>query len=210
METPYIQPQFNTTSFNCPHCKAFSNMEWSDVVRNYMGQNYVYGLRSAHCAHCGYYSLWINGVMVYPSEITVESPNSDLPEDIKIDYLEAANILSNSPRGSSALLRLAIEKLVVHLNAEGKDLNSKIGNLVTKGLNPKIQRALDVVRVIGNNAVHPGQIDLIDDQQTAEKLFRLVNIIAKEMITEPNEVDLIYEELIPEKNKVDIEKRDMK
>lgn len=175
-----------------------------------MGQNYITSLKSAHCTHCRNYTLWISDVMVYPMEVTVDLPNVDLPEDIKIDYIEAANILAQSPRGAAALLRLAIEKLVDYLEAQGKDLNHKIGDLVTKGLNPKVQKALDVVRVVGNNSVHPGQIDLIDDQETAEKLFRLVNIIAKEMITEPAEVDAIFEELVPENNKVGIEQRDAK
>ncbi|MFA7309172.1 MAG: DUF4145 domain-containing protein [Patescibacteria group bacterium] len=149
--------------------------------------------------------------MIYPAKILVDSPNSDLPEDIKKDYLEAASILSESSRGSSALLRIAIEKLVNYLGALGSNLNAKIGFLVSdRNLNPKIQKSLDVVRVIGNNAVHPGLIDLTDDRSTAELLFKLVNIIAKEMITEPNEVDSIYSELVPEKNKIAIKKRDTK
>ncbi|MCC7197799.1 DUF4145 domain-containing protein [Candidatus Peregrinibacteria bacterium] len=209
MELPFTPPQFNKTSFNCPHCNAFANMDWDDAYQGYLGKMMIRGLKSAKCVCCDDYSLWIDGLIVYPEEISVELPNKDLPEDIKEDYLEAANIMSKSPRGSSALLRLSIEKLVNFLDAQGKDLNAKIGYLVSeKALNPKIQKALDVVRVVGNNAVHPGQIDLKDNQDIAGKLFRLVNIIAKEMITEPNEVNSIYEELIPEENKNGILKRD--
>ena len=58
-----------------------------------------------------------------------------------------------------------------------------------KGLPPKIQQALDIVRVIGNNAVHPGQIDLRDDRSTAMRLFELVNLIAEVMITQQKEVE---------------------
>ncbi len=209
MDIPYTQPKFKESSFNCPHCKAFSSIEWSFTSYNY-GRNQIRGLDVAHCGHCDDYSLWIDPIMIYPTEISVDSPNSDLPESMKKDYIEAANILIHSPRGASALLRLAIEKLVDHLKAEGDDLNAKIGDLVSKGLNPKIQKALDVVRVVGNNAVHPGKIDLIDDQGTAEKLFRLVNIIAKEMITEPKEVDAIFDEVVPEGNKEGIKQRDSK
>lgn len=209
METPFTPPKFNKTSFNCPHCKAFSSMSWDDAYIGYLGREAVNSLKSAHCEHCGYYSLWIAGLMIYPGGIPVESPNQDLPNDIKEDYLEAANIVNRSSRGAAALLRLSIEKLVDFLDAQGKDLNAKIGYLVSdRALNPKIQKALDVVRVVGNNAVHPGQIDLKDNPDTAEKLFRLVNIIAKEMITEPSEVNSIYEELIPEENKNGIIKRD--
>ncbi len=210
MEAPHTPPHFNGSSFNCPHCGAFSNITWDDTYLGYRGVSQITGLRSAHCTHCSNYSLWIRGIMVYPGEIPVASPNQDLPDDIKEDYLEAANIVNQSPRGAAALLRLAIEKLVNHLEAKGKDLNTKIGDLVSKGLNPKIQKALDVVRVIGNESVHPGQIDLNDKPETAQTLFRLVNVIADNMITEPKEVDSLYEELVPENLKNGIAKRDQK
>lgn len=208
MEIPFTPPQLNKTSFNCPHCNAFSSMSWNDAYIGYMGQQSLKSLKSAHCTHCNNYSLWIESSMIYPGEITVESPNQDLSEDIKEDYLEAANILNQSSRGAAALLRLSIEKLVNSLDAKGKDLNAKIGNLVTNGLNPKIQKALDVVRVIGNEAVHPGQIDLKDDPETAKALFRLVNVIADGMITKPKEVDSLFDELVPESHKESIIKRD--
>lgn len=185
-------------------------MTWDDSYIGYRGMIGIAGLRSAHCTHCNDYSLWVGNSMIYPGEIDVESPNQDLPEDIQTDYLEAASILNQSPRGAAALLRLAIEKLVNSLDAKGKDLNAKIGDLVTKGLSPKVQKALDVVRVIGNGSVHPGQIDIQDDPETARALFRLVNVIADGMITKPKEVDSLYDELIPENHKTGIENRDSK
>jgi transcription elongation factor Elf1 len=206
MEIPYTPPQLNKSSFNCPHCKAFSSMSWSNTwTRN---THHIEGLEVSHCGHCQQYSAWVNGIMVFPGQIDVESPNKDLSEEIKIDYLEAASILNQSPRGSSALLRLAIEKLVNELDAKGKDLNAKIGDLVSKGLSPKIQKALDVVRFIGNEAVHPGQIDLNDSPEIAQALFKLVNVIADEMITKPKDIDSLYDELVPETHKNGINKRD--
>lgn len=53
------------------------------------------------------------------------------------------------------------------------------------------------MRVIGNNAVHPGSIDLRDDRATAENLFRLLNLIAEKMISEPKHVDEVYAALPP-------------
>lgn len=208
METPYTPPELNKSSFNCPHCHAFSSMRWSQTWTQ--NNNHIEGLMAAHCTHCGQYSAWIDGTMIYPGEIPVQPPNQDLPDEIKEDYLEAANIVNQSPRGAAALLRLSIEKLVDHLEAKGKDLNAKIGDLVSKGLNPKIQKALDVVRFIGNEAVHPGQIDLNDNPETALALFRLVNVIADDMITKPKEVDSLYDTLVPESHKNGISKRDSK
>ncbi len=208
METPYTPPQLKKSSFNCPHCKAFSSIDWSDTWT--VNNSHIKGLQVGHCRHCEQYSTWVYGVMVFPGQIYVESPNSDLSDDIKIDYLEAASILNQSPRGAAALLRLAIEKLVNELQAKGKDLNAKIGDLVSKGLNPKIQKALDVVRFIGNEAVHPGQIDLNDSPEIAQALFKLVNVITDDMITKPKEVDSLYDELVPETHKNGINERDTK
>lgn len=208
MGTPYTPAQLNKSSFNCPHCKAFSSMAWSEGWTR--DRAHIQGLNVSHCSHCRQYSAWVDGVMVYPGHIDVESPNNDLSDDIKADYLEAASILNQSPRGAAALLRLAIEKLVNELQAKGKDLNAKIGDLVSKGLNPKIQKSLDVVRFIGNEAVHPGQIDLNDSPEIAQVLFKLVNVIADDMITKPKEVDSLYDELVPETHKDYISKRDTK
>jgi hypothetical protein len=76
-------------------------------------------------------------------------------------------------------------------------------------LDSEIQQALDAERVVGNNAVHPGQIDLRDDRSTAEKLFVLVNMIADRLVSQPRHVQEMFDAL-PENAKAQIEKRDAK
>ncbi len=88
--------------------------------------------------------------MVIPDMEGIPYPNDDLVDEIKDDYMEARSILSRSPRGAAALLRLALQKLCKQLGESGKDINSDIANLVKKGLRPSIQKALDIVRVTGN------------------------------------------------------------
>ena len=105
------------------------------------------------------------------------------------------------------MLRLAIQKLCIQLGEKGLDLNTDIGNLVKKGLPQKVQQSLDTLRVIGNEAVHPGQIEMKDNVETASALFRLVNFIAEKLITEPNEIEEIYS-TIPDNKKEQIAKRD--
>lgn len=146
--------------------------------------------------------------MLYPLVSTAPSPNPDLPELIQVDFQEARQIVIHSPRGAAALLRLSIQKLSKHLGEKGKNINNDIASLVKKGLPVKVQKALDTVRVVGNNAVHPGQLDLKDDTETASSLFSLVNIICDVMITQPKEVDKLYDELVPPEQKVAIEERD--
>lgn len=161
----------------------------------------------AQCFNCSDVSIWIHEKLVFPQRGEAPVANADLSNDIRRDYDEASCILDLSPRGSAALLRLAIQKLCIELGLPGKDLNSDIGTLVSKGLDEQVQMALDAVRVIGNNAVHPGQMDLRDDRKTAETLFMLLNLIAEKMITQPKRVKEVYATL-PEGVRNAIERRD--
>lgn len=117
-----------------------------------------------------------------------------MPPDILKLYQEAASISGKSPRGAAALLRLAIQKLCIHLGEPGKDINIDIGSLVKKGLPELVQQSLDIVRVTGNEAVHPGQVDT-DDAEVVEHLFNLVNIIVENRIAEPKKISGLYQAL---------------
>ncbi len=145
--------------------------------------------------------------MIYPSNGGVPMANADLSEAIKSNYNEAAEILSKSPRGAAALLRLCIQMLCKDLGQVGKNINKDIAELVKIGLPIKVQQALDYVRVVGNNAVHPGRMDLNDNADIAIRLFSLINLIADVMISQPNEIDKLYKTL-PESNLKSIDKRD--
>ena len=210
-EIPYTPPSFKSDGFNCPFCNAYANQEWGYPSRSLdSGRNYGTDIDFAicHCSRCGKFSIWANRVMTYPTASIAPLPNSDMPQNIKTDYEEARKILSGSPRGSAALLRLAIQKLCIHLGKKGDNINSDIASLVSEGLPPKVQQALDIVRVVGNNAVHPGQIDIKDDFETANKLFGLVNLITDVMISQPKHIESLYNTVIPESQRKAIEKRD--
>ncbi|WP_417911311.1 DUF4145 domain-containing protein [Candidatus Electronema sp. PJ] len=167
----------------------------------------VHNLHLSKCFTCENFSVWVHDSLLFPKKLYVVPPNPDLPDDIRRDYEEAGAILDISPRGSAALLRLAIQKLCIHLGEPGKNINNDIASLVKKGLDQRVQQALDVVRVIGNNAVHPGHMDVTDDKDTASTLFRLVNLIAEKMISEPKHVQSLFDSL-PESTREQIEKRD--
>ena len=153
----------------------------------------------SRCIACDDIAVWVHERLVSPPLRTGPEPNRDLPPEINADYQEARSILELSPRGAAALLRLCVEKLCNHLNAEGDNLDQKIAYLVKQGLREGVQEALDVVRVIGNEVVHPGQMDLKDDVRTATALFGFVNIIADRMISEPKRLKEIYGLLPPAK-----------
>ena len=161
--------------------------------------NDVGNLHLSECYNCKKIAVWVHGAPVFPSQRAGVAPNTDLPPELVADFEEARAIVNNSPRGAAALMRLVIQKLCAYLGEKGRNIDDDIATLVSKGLNPLVQKALDVVRVIGNEAVHPGTVDLKDDRDTALRLFGLVNAIADQMITHPKSVKEMYDQLPPAK-----------
>jgi hypothetical protein len=212
------QLEFFTTNSDIPDAERYKMIDWvkkrmsgsiffEDTRDGYI-HNAVENLNLSKCHHCSKIAVWVHTRMVYPESKSTVIPNQDLPEEIITDFEEARSIVSESPRGAAALLRLCVQKLCIHLlGQESTDINRDIALLVKKGLNPTIQQALDVVRVIGNESVHPGELDMKDDRDTAIALFGLVNSITNQLITHPKEVAALYGALPPNKLK-GIETRD--
>jgi hypothetical protein len=191
----HIKPTVLAGKFTCPHCNAISEQKWWGIDWD----KKVYApeqcdIRVSKCVHCGENTLWINSKMYFPDTGSAPTPNSEMPVEVKNLYLEASSIQNKSPRGAAALLRLAIQVLCKELGEPGKNINEDIANLVGKGLNELIQQSLDIVRVTGNDAVHPGQIDT-DDPETVVELFQLINVIVDSMIALPKKVSGIYKNL---------------
>lgn len=196
-----VPPSLDMKSFTCPHCGVLARQnKWSYSLTSPTGHAWseanlmAGGLQVSRCENCEKVCLWVLGEYIYPAKNSAPRPNPDMPADILADYKEAAAIYTQSPRGAAALLRLAIQKLMVYLGQPGKNINDDIAALVAQGLPKQIQQALDVVRITGNNAVHPGQLHA-DDVQVAQQLFPLVNLIAEYQISMPARVQELYDAL---------------
>lgn len=144
------------------------------------------------CYNCKELTIWIHDKIVYPNVKLMILPNEDMPSVVRELFEEAREIVEKSPKGAAALLRLAIQHICKELGESGKNIDKDIASLVSKGLNPTVQQALDVVRVVGNESVHPGEIDLNDNKDIAVQLFNLVNLICDQMISHPNKVKELY------------------
>lgn len=200
-------------SFVCPSCKVFSRQRARRLlITEFMGREWATlkgkELAFLDCDGCGERILFAEEDIIYPEpRPAVGEPNSHLNDEIKADYLEAASILKKSPRASSALLRLCLMKLMKQLSLSG-DLNEDIRKLVRKGLDTQVQEACDSLRVIGNKAVHPGTLDVGDNEDVARGLFDLLNFIADQMITQPEKRSELFEKLVPSTVKDQIRRRD--
>jgi hypothetical protein len=206
----YSAPEFQQGAFNCPHCNAYAHMNWQPVLTG----NAHAAFWAAFCAKCNAPSLWRiagtrpapadtappdSGIQIYPMLSPAAMPNVDLPDDCFGDYLEAREIMQRSPRAAAALLRLVIQKLCRHFGEPGRDVNQDIAALVRQGLPVTMQQALDSVRVIGNEAVHPGELDVRDNPEVVSVLFTIVNLIVEKMLTEPRKIAELYQALPPRK-----------
>ncbi|MFM2343556.1 MAG: hypothetical protein RLZZ210_164 [Pseudomonadota bacterium] len=196
------------TILNCKILNGKLFITKAELVKNTCLHR-IYNLNISECYACKEITVWVHDKIVFPKIKFEILPNEDLPDNVKELFNEAREIVHSSPRGATALLRLCVEYLCQHFGENGKNLNDSIASLVKKGLDPKIQKALDIVRVIGNEAVHAGEINLSDNIETAYSLFDIINIIAKQMITNHKEIENMYQKLPNDKLKA-IEKRDNK
>jgi hypothetical protein len=208
---PHTSPAYLVEAFNCPFCNAFAKQDWGTLITHYIGspnKEYIDKGNAAYCTHCQKFTFWQDGHLIFPLHSTAPLPNADMPEDVKQDYEEARSIVAISPRGAAALLRLAVQKLCKHLGEPGENINADIASLVRNGLPEAVQQALDSVRVVGNNAVHPGQIDFTDNAGVANGLFAMLNFICENRITQPKMISQFYQATVPADTQGHINKRD--
>ena len=224
MKTNNKKPQIGEPIFTCPHCGNTCLQKWihgifeedkqaKDIENStHLGHNYdptneeknLYHI--SRCTTCGEKTVWLNGEMLYP-DIYAPKPEENMPNSVLTVYKEAASVLKKSPRCSCALLRLALENLCSELKVDGKNLDDKIKKLCANGLPKTVQEALDVVRVIGNKAIHAGEISIdYDNYDNAITLFEIVNYIVDRLITTNNKIEGLYLKL-PESVKNAIDKR---
>lgn len=192
----------------CPHCRVAFH-EQIEHIKIGQDKNGQWHIIKSQCPECGNLILCLSNrssssggeigslsenygapkeilveYMIRPLSGSAPLANRDLPDDIKSLYEEASTIADLSPKGAAALLRLAVEMLCKHLGGKGPRLDDDIAFLVKQGLPVNVQKSLDIVRIVGNNAVHPGFINIDDDPTIVHTLFGLVNIIAETMITQ--------------------------
>jgi len=204
----HYPPKHEEKQFHCIHCGVYAAQYWKAFLYdNSRGHTVHPSLNYCVCSHCQKWSYWYEGRMIVPSEAPVPPAHADMPSTCVPEYDEARSIVVLSPRAACALLRLALQKLMAELGENGKNINDDIGSLVAKGLPVLVQQALDFCRVVGNNAVHPGEIEINDTPEIAHNLFMMMNFIVEDRIARPKHIQALYTQL-PEGARNAIEARD--
>ena len=211
----YIAPEIDAKRFTCPYCNTIAEQKWDRCTfiktvdgydelkyKNYTAypNNESYKgervrIKVSTCQSCFKPHVWIDNTMIQPKDSNVPVANADMPEKVKEVYDEAREVFPVSARAAAALLRLALQHLCIELGEKGKNINVDISEMVKKGLPVEIQQALDIVRVVGNNAVHPGELNLNDNKEIAIMLFNIVNFIVDNRIVQPKKIEAFYNSL---------------
>jgi hypothetical protein len=214
-EGEHVAPVHEGRAYHCPYCGVLAPMYWTRLgfqpVGRPVGSIAFTGAWTARCGVCHREQVWIVNdqqitEMVRPRVQGGPRPHPLMPDAVRHDYEEARGIVQLSPRGACALLRLATQRLVEELQPDGRDLDDRIGRLVARGLPEEVAQALDVLRVVGNNSVHPGELDMRDDVATATALFECLNHIVEERIARPKRIGGLFSKL-PEGARQAIERR---
>ncbi|MES5942958.1 MULTISPECIES: DUF4145 domain-containing protein [unclassified Bacillus cereus group] len=168
---------------------GYTNAESSKKVeQDIIGKEWE--LHMSICSICNQPIFWKDENIIYPNTHGVDDPNPDMPKAVSDLYKEARSVVQLSPKSACALLRLALEKLLIELKCpKGNSIYNNIKLLVERdNINDVVLDALNVVRLAGNSAVHSGDIDIDDNPKIASTLFWMLNFIVEELITKPAKV----------------------
>ncbi|MFL2063118.1 DUF4145 domain-containing protein [Latilactobacillus sakei] len=166
-----------------PHSPSDDTLTWQDKYARTNSDQFEYEYLTIYQDTL----ITFQKVVDPESAINVPTPNPDICDDAKELYLEAAKVITYSPRSATALLRVTLETML------NKDLNltgsiyKMIGTLYSAGIPEQLEIGLHFARIAGNAADHPkpGMIQLngIDGQKTALELFNIINFLADDQIS---------------------------
>jgi hypothetical protein len=139
-------------------------------------------LHVSNCYSCNGYSVWVNGVLVFPTKMDKK------PELVEEDLDEAASILNKFPRGATALMHGCIQKLIPLLEDSGKGLSQRVASLVRKGLEMEMEQATEVFQVLRSDSAQLNPIESQADRETTLRfLDSLKAVLERRMSLNPDD-----------------------
>lgn len=212
--------------FVCPHCRAFAQQSWTDLVMpSYDGPweyletqqiestsfdypTTVSRWKGAQCGSCHKWNVWHDQSMVYPPFQVGPPPHRDMPEGARELYEEASRVAHVSLRAGAAMARAAIERLIKDIDPDAP-ARAKLDDRIVRlrgQVSTSLGQLLDVVRVTGNSALHrddhPSEIVVLalDDKEgpaTLGVLLQAANDMVDELITKPRTAESLWN-MLPE------------
>ena len=159
----------------CPHCQT----QFHDDTKIAQLGNDVdafWNLEKQTCPACGRFVLQLVSIailsmpsvgsypgnekaryLVRPRASVRPNPPPEVPTDFAQDYIEAALVLSDSPKSSAALSRRCLQHVLREkAGVKHADLAKEIDQVISSAKLPShLAEAIDAIRNIGNFAAHP-------------------------------------------------------
>ena len=209
-----ITPELLKPNFQCLYCKITTQHEWRELTSKELQGSIHYtslegldNFKISICYSCDRIAMWHNDKIIFPNTTHQPPAHAEMPDLVKQIYNEAASISQLSPRASCALMRCAVEALVINVGYKGS-LFESIGQMYKEGLiDDAIKDSLDIVRLTGNDSVHGNQIDM-NEETDIDYMFILINEIVESISSRKRRKDML--EKFGESRLDSIKKRDSK
>jgi len=138
--------------------------------------------------------------MIWPrSDGSVEPLPDAAPDLVRDLWDEARQVAALSPRSAAALLRLALQLLLHEIEPEHKTIDRAIAAAFANNTPETIVKAMDYVRVTGNQAVHDGQVQMNEDPDVIPALFGLLRYIVDVTLVREAQVNKLFATLPADK-----------
>ena len=204
VEDGYYEYRIGVDANTQKNIADFLNEIFRVNVKEYINSMNREGVSTSKCASCHEYLIWFQKENVHPKMLRMPEASDDMPPKVRDIYNEARGVEPASYRAAAALLRLAIEELLNELKIKPKEkkLYFRIKHLQEEGKLPdEVIDGLNAVRIAGNLGVHPGEINLLeeDSEATLYQLFDLINFIVDRMISEPKRAEEISKKFLKNK-----------
>ena len=98
--------------------------------------------------------------VVYPTSAMQVSVSDDVPEDMRMDYIEATRVLPISPKASAALSRRVLQSMMNEQGFTGANLAKQVDAILSETAAHRVlplyvKDKIDVIRNFGNFSAHP-------------------------------------------------------
>jgi hypothetical protein len=159
----------------CPHCQThFHDKPKSDLLAQ--DGSGVWGTLTRICPQClkivieivcaekymgpgrgNYFHNVSQRFLGYPRAPNRPAPPPEVPRGFSDDYIEAALVLTDSPKASAALSRRCLQHILREKADVGpSSLAAEIDEILSRKMLPAhLAEAIDAIRNIGNFAAHP-------------------------------------------------------
>lgn len=217
-----VPPTAHAASFSCPHCGALAQQGWwasgwnvESSFQSVMPESVLASVCSA-CNNTVFWRMEAFGGQGYTFEAwgqmwplrlqETEPLPIEAPAAVRVLWDEARAVAPHSSRSAAALLRLALQTLLVELEPDESNLNAAIGKALRGGVPETVQQSMDILRIGGNGALHPGELRLDDDPATLDVLFGLLSYVVQETVVRRAAIAELYNR-IPEEKRAQIDAR---